>query len=426
MNAIRSQFKSTCVAPLALLIAALPMAAERVCAFAPFQDGERQASTPASKVRQIAWRGPEGTLEVFDNSDTYGSALDINSHGAVLGVHEIASGNGMVLSLKNFYCDEKVCLEIPLLEGFSNVTMSALSDEGSVVGFASRPPGNPNGSLIGAIWEAKTKTTKSLPPIKDDIASHAMDISSDGNTIVGYSTGAEPPRIRPCVWTRGDDDRWTAIALETKYLYNPYIVTGGIRISDDGTAIAACCTEKTDGMRYDNHILLWRKKGDGWPGEQVSDVSARIGHVTNEGRVAINMPIEGRIMPCIIREPGKVERIELLEGDVQGEAKFIDAAGVVYGGSDDPPGPVGGPSAFAFKDNVSSMPSWATKAYYSTITGGNAGGQLIGNIDVVVKGGSVRLPGKDKELIDNESDSGSDLAVKTLAFRWTPAEKNEY
>ncbi len=112
--------------------------------------------------------------------------------------------------------------------------------------------------------------------------------------------------------------------------------------------------------------------------------------------------------------------IDLLPGDKTGQALAVSPSGDVYGFSDDPPGPSGGPVAFIFsEDKTSPLPVFAARGVYSSINACNNAGQLVGFVDVIIKGDRPRLPANAAELDELEADETT--VFKTLGFRWTPS-----
>ncbi|HBE67605.1 MAG TPA: hypothetical protein DDW52_05585, partial [Planctomycetaceae bacterium] len=313
---------------------------------------DKARKVPAADVVKTVWRGKSGTLDVYDNSPSLSNILAVNSRGHVLGMHEQLDSRIAVLNQQFFFADSTTVRTIPKLKGFTNLYCESLSDNGRVVGYASRAPGNPDGTLTGFIWESSSGKIERLRPIAGDLVCHATDISGDGNRIVGYSTGNEPPKIRPCIWEWDEAaSKWAVKPLPVLHDHNPYVVTGSVKISPNGKYIAACCTEKLlPNNVFDNALFKWKIDGDDAKRTTVSEMAARVDAVNDRGQIAGTITDATGRFPYVTETGDKLTKIELLDGDVQGQAHAIDSSGRVYGMSDDPPGPSGGPEAFLYEE----------------------------------------------------------------------------
>ena len=120
--------------------------------------------------------------------------------------------------------------------------------------------------------------------------------------------------------------------------------------------------------------------------------------------------------PVVVDWDGNVSKIDLLPGDIAGQARSINNAGVVVGLSDDPPGPDGGPQAYVWSKDQTIIPKFGEKSLYSAAHAINNAGQVAGLIDVIsINGKLVPIDPLKVDYDDVES-------AKTLAFRWTPAQ----
>ena len=293
-------------------------------------------------VRKISGQG--FSLDVHDHSGSLTRLLAINSENHVLGLLERpGEKTEEVFDHIYFYHDGRKKSELPKLDGFTNIEAVHLSDNGLVVGFASRRLGHPDGSLAAILWEpAKEKLTK-LNPVEGDNASHAQSISADGQKITGYSTGANPARLRPCVWTQ-KNGKWVAEALPVAFEFNPFLMSGGAVISPNGKIIAASITEEQTGNGiYDSSVFIWQEKNGAWEGEFVCSDPMRIHSVNNQGECVGEFTVRAGRMPFKIAKDGMVTALPLLEGDTTGEAWAINDQGVVVGISDNFSAPDGGP-----------------------------------------------------------------------------------
>jgi probable HAF family extracellular repeat protein len=372
------------------------------------------AQGPEITIRQVSGEG--FTLDIIDNSSTFSQALAINASGQMIGIREVANANQTVFSQEYFFLDGEQTTKLPSLKGFTNIEAAALSDNGMVVGYASRPMGHPQGSLTAIVWDSKTGELTRLMPAPGDIASQAQDISADGQRVSGYTSGSEPPRLRPCVWTwDAQNNNWEATALEVLQDFNPYTMTSGVVISPDGTRVATCITVAVSaGGAYDSSLFMWEWSGASWTRRLVSDEQMMVRDMNNQGEIAATYTTTHGPDPCFIDVDGKLTRIGTFAGDVSGEARGINASGTVVGFSDDPHGPDGGPQAFVWSAGKSRALKLPAGTLFSSAFGINDRGQIAGLMDMVLE------PPQPARAAANGSPAKAETAVKTLAFRWTP------
>jgi uncharacterized membrane protein len=358
-------------------------------------------------------------LEIFDNSPTFSQALAINAAGQLIGFREVVDETGTVFAQEPFFIDGQQTTRVPLLDGYTNIELLALSDKGQVVGYASRPMGHAEGSLTGFVWDSNTGTMTQLKAAEGDISCHAQSISADGMTISGYSVGAGPPRMRPCVWTWSEaDSTWQTATLETLDDYNPYMMSSSVQISPDGQRIAACITvARLPNDTYDSSLYQWQRVEGKWMRELVSDEQMYLCDMNDAGQIAGIITTEGGRMPCHVDASGQVTLIDLLPGDVMAEARGINAAGTIVGFSDDPPGPQGGPQAFVWRQGTTSPMELPAGTTASAAFGINDQGQIAGLLDVP----KVEVVAVEDTAAGTEVDE--ETLVQTLAFRWTPKGK---
>lgn len=355
-------------------------------------------------------------LDIFDNSATFSQALAINSTGQVIGFREVADEAGTMFSQEPFFIDGKRATRVPLLDEYTNTEARALSDNGLVVGYCSRPIGHPEGSVTGFVWDSKTGAMTRLMPAGKDVSCHAQSISAAGDRITGYTAGSEPSRMLPCVWDWNQSEKkWQVETLETIEDYNPYLMSSGVTVSPDGQRIVACITVAVlPNNIYDSSLYQWQQADGQWKRELVSDDQMYVCAMNNAGQIAGVITRDAVRLPCTVDLSGKVTLIDLLPGDVSGEARGINSAGTIVGFSDDPPGVEGGPLAFVWKNGVTSELALPVETTASAAFGINEQGQIAGLLDV---------PDAD-DVSDSNSDAdsaGEDAAdVQTLAFRWTP------
>jgi uncharacterized membrane protein len=371
-----------------------------------------QTDPQSTAIKVVERPGSNYKLDVYDNSDTYSQILAMNASGQMIGLRERVDETGAVFSQEYFFLDGKQQKKLPVLDGYTNTEVQAISDSGRAVGYASRPLGHPEGSLTAVVWDIETGQLTDLGHLPDDRVSQAQDISADGNRITGYSTGAEPARIRPCVWTWNAKQRtWDPEALSVIEENNPFIMSGGVVISPDGQRIAACITVKIHSQfSYDSSLFVWERHGEQWERKPVTDDQMHLKDINNAGQIAAAYTANGARLPVRVESNGDITQIELLKGDVGGEALGINAAGTVVGFSDDPHGPEGGPQPIVWRDGVTKLLELPESSQYGAATAINDRGQIAGMLD-------IELPNPEK----SSAAEAEEPIVKTLAFRWTPS-----
>lgn len=390
----------------------------------PLTTARQVVAADELRLQKIA--SDDFALEVFDNSPTLSQALAINATGQIIGLREVADEAGTQLSQRPFFIEGQQMTTIPLLEDYSNLEIRALSDTGLVVGYASRPLGHPQGSVTGFVWDSKTGKMTRLMPADQDIACHAQGISGDGTRITGYTAGSEPSRMLPCLWTWDESQNtWLAETLDSIDDLNPYIMSSSVLISPDGQRIVACITvDKPSVNVFDSSLVQWTHIDGQWQRKLLSDEQLYLSSINNAGQIAGTITTQAGRQPCMVDAAGKIAMIDLLPGDVSGEARGINADGTVVGFSDDPLGPEGGPQAFVWHQGTAVpmlLPEGTTASMAIDI---NDAGQIAGLLDVLrvdTSAPSDTGPSKDSDSTDSDGSTVVDEpSVQTLAFRWTP------
>jgi probable HAF family extracellular repeat protein len=288
-------------------------------------------------------------LEVLHHSTTLSYVTAINKNGDVIGIREIADRT-FLTQIPFFQAAGKKPVDLPKLAGYTNLEAESVSDTGLVVGYASRAQAKP-GKTTAFVWDSNTGKTIDLGQLATDINAHAQDISSDGKRITGYSLGAEPARLRPCLWEYSEPEgKWVAQDLPTIDPLNPFLQAGRVVISPDGKTIAGCVAVKHYSESIvDSSLMIWQQKGDVWERRLVHDDQPKLKDINDKGVMVGSVLQDGIARACIVTLEGKLELIDLLEGDVSNVATGINNAGVVVGFSDDPLGGDGGSVAFIVK-----------------------------------------------------------------------------
>lgn len=348
-------------------------------------------------------------LQVFDNSETFSEVRAIDKDAAVIGMREVADSTQTIFSHAYFHIDQGKMRRVPAVEGYTNVEVQAFSSAGRAAGFASRPVGHPGGSLTAIVWDIAAGRITQLSPAPDDSASHAQDMTADGNLVTGYTTGES--RIRPCVWNFDEASQtWKITVLSTIEQYNPFIMSSQVIVAPDGNRIAACITvEILAGNQCDSSLHVWKRTEDDWQRELISDEQMHLKDMNNRGEMAVASTVASTRIPCLVRPNGEIVRIALFAGDASGEAHGINDDGLIVGFSDDPHGPDGGPRAFIWSDGRSQALPVPEGVVFSAAHCINDRGQIGGLVDLIVEDAQAEAPESPK--------------IKTLAAIWTPIEK---
>lgn len=346
-------------------------------------------------------------FEIFRNSDSISQAIAINSQGSVVGTREVAQDAGATFRMIPFYIGAAGIKDIGVPKSYTNFEVVGLSDTDMVIGYATRPLKHKDGSLIGAVWNARTEEFKLLPLAEGDVANQAQDISADGKRITGYTTG--PMRMRPTLWEWDEKTRdWKVMILPTLHDQNPYLMSGQLMISPNGKKIAGCCTERfrSDGLP-DSSLYLWTENEAGeWERSRLSEEQFYLRGINDHGEMAGSLlgASEGR-QPCYVSPSGDFTHLSLLPDDASGEAKDINNASVIVGFSDDPAGAEGGPELCSWSKDGTAKRMGEPGSSYGMILGINDSGQMAGMIE---------FSPETKDPSTNEPAEGLLLAFRTL------------
>lgn len=345
----------------------------------------QETSQVDEKVERDAFAKSDLGFRPIYLSLTMTQVLDVNAHGDVVGLYETAPDKNFYLTQVNYFQSADGTLsQIEPFEGYTNVEMTAISNTGTAAGYVSRPLGTPGGTISAATW-TKADKTQLLPHLPDDRGSQAKSISDDGTVIAGYSVGEQ--RLRPCVWHwDADAEQWRVELLESVVPFNPNLMLGGVAISPNGLKVAVCLVENVSDIgvmtfglyQFHNHENEWIRK-------RISQQSMRVKAIANDGTTVGSFKREGPESfqsPCVISIDGERTEIPLLEGDVSGEAMGIDANGIVYGFSDDPHGPDGGPQAFRWDGQQTTKLTEFGEEAFGMVMGVDTSGKIGGLIEL--------------------------------------------
>ncbi len=146
------------------------------------------------QFRPVHWnlrRGDKiGEFPLFDSSDTSGAATAINDAGQAVGITGICD-----IAIGRYTAKHAVLWEKGDVTDLGNLgaefwnTPTAISQDGTVVGFAG-VPGFPDGDFLHAFVWTKSGGIQPLDPLPGDLDSEAYGINSSG-TVVGVSCDAD-------------------------------------------------------------------------------------------------------------------------------------------------------------------------------------------------------------------------------------------
>lgn len=284
---------------------------------------------------------PEGTLRVVTPKEVGIVASAINGKGDLVGFEWVESPEFPgVIEQKPFFARGKAITYLPLLPGFTATFPSALSDEGSVAGRAGRAA--PFGVAVhlrnqAIVWDAENGI-RGLGTLEGDSSSFASGISRDGRRISGFSVGQKGSRA--CVWDRSaDGDSWKATLLP----HETGLGSNVVAMSGSGLQVAA-----VDGTEP----CLWTFGDDGrWSRRSLGAPTTLIPRAVNDsGKVVGLRNGSGGSSQAVFwtKETG-CQTIEIPEGYVKSEALAVNNRGLIVGMIDGPNGSTTGPNAFAFE-----------------------------------------------------------------------------
>jgi uncharacterized membrane protein len=280
---------------------------------------------------------PPKKYQVMTPRDEGIIATGINERGEVVGFEWVEDPKhpGVVEQVP-CYIKGKEIAHLPLLPGYTATFPAAVSDDGLVVGTASKPISRERAvpmSQQAFLWDARGGI-RGLGVAEGDATSFASGISRDGRRISGYSLGRD--RIRPCVWDRVGD-AWKATVLP----HTSRVRSNTVPISPDGRLVAA-----VDG----DVPCLWTRDPSGeWRRESIGDPGALVPRGVNDaGAVAgLMFAPDGTPHAVAWSRAGGLRRLAEPEGYVHSEALAINNQGVIVGMIDGPRGSKIGPNAFA-------------------------------------------------------------------------------
>lgn len=263
-------------------------------------------------------------------------ATAINERGDVVGFEWVESTvTPGVVEQKPFFARGKQVTYLPLLKGYTATFPAGVSDDGTVVGRASKPA--PPGLRVplrnqAFVWDAE-RGIRGLGTLEGDLASFGCAITDDARTISGYSVGEG--RLRACVWDR-EGDGWKAEALPHE---------GGL-----GSTIVAISRNGRFATAVDGKVpCLWSRNDAGkWKREPIGRGGTLVPRAVNDTGLVVGLRFDdaGETHAAIWTRDRGVESLAEPEGFRRSEALAVDNRGAVVGWVDGPRGSHVGPDPF--------------------------------------------------------------------------------
>jgi len=297
-------------------------------------------------------------------------AVDINEGGGIIGFQWVEEPDAPgVIGQKPFFAKGETITYLPLLEGYTATFPAALSDDGLVVGRATKPvqPGRHVPLQSQAfVWDAKSGI-RGLGVLGADNGSFATGISRDGKRISGGSIGDD--KVSPCLWER-DGENWKATALP----HEARLGSNVLAISGDGRHLAA-----VDGA----NACLWSRDDSGqWNRETIAEARLLVPRAVNDNGmvVGIRYTPDGLVHAVVWTREDGVRLLDKPPGFVRSEALDVNNSGVVVGSLDGPNGSPIGPNGFAFSVGKLRVLT-QDKLPFTGATAINDRGQVVGNVE---------------------------------------------
>ncbi len=284
---------------------------------------------------------PAKTYEVITPKEDGIIATGMNARGEIIGFEWIEDKqHAGLINQVPFHAKGKVITYLPILQGYTATFPAAVSDEGVVVGRASKPaPPRVRVHMRNQafIWDAKGGI-RGLGVLKDDSSSLACGITRDGRRISGFSVGDN--RMRACVWDR-DGESWKGTPLPHAH----QLGSNSVVISDNGKFVSA-----VDGV----FPCLWtRDDASGeWTREVIGESGSLLPRGVNNSGVVVGLrhSSDGGTHAIIWNRKDGCFEIEAPKDYTRNEALAINNEGVVVGMMDGPHGSKILPRAFVYED----------------------------------------------------------------------------
>ncbi|WP_422928386.1 HAF repeat-containing protein [Singulisphaera sp. PoT] len=298
------------------------------------------ASSLTASIAAEAAQPPAKKYEVITPKDNDIIATGMNARGEIIGFEWVESKQQPgVIDQVPFIAKGKEITYLPLLKGYTATFPNAVSDDGVVVGRASKPA--PPGVRLylrnqAFIWDAR-QGIRGLGVLKDDWASFATGITRDGKRISGFSVGDN--RMRACIWNL-DGENWVGTPLPHEHQLGSNVVA----ISDNGKFITA-----VDG----SFPCLWSQAPSGeWAREPIGGSGALTPRAVNNDGTVVGLRDggNGTMNALVWTRKGGILNIERPKDYPRAEALAINNLGAVVGMIDGAHGSKVLPKGFVYED----------------------------------------------------------------------------
>jgi len=303
-------------------------------------------------------------------------AIALNQKGDLLAFRwmpEMGDENVLEQAPMLYRADTAAATRLPLLQGYTATMPADLSENGVVVGRASRPQYDNKGNrlpfpAVAFVWDEKTGI-RSLGTLPDDAISQADAVSADGTVVSGISIG--PNRVRACVWEKSGET-WKATPLPQK---TNLLDSNRVILSPSGKFAAS-----VDGRMP----TLWSRAADGtWSREAIGELDSLVPRAVNdEGTIAglrLNLDKEGTRDAVIWSRKTGMKTIEKPPGYLFAELAAIDSRGVAVGFADGPHGSEIGPNACVTENGK--LRIFASEPEFTMATAINDAGLIAGTFE---------------------------------------------
>ncbi len=323
----------------------------------------------------------------FWQSDSFREVLDVSVRGDRLEQQEMADADSLIVLKSRIHAhddQDDVLQSLRVPADFTNADAFRVSDNGHVVGTATRPVGSSEGNQRGFVLKLRQDVGELLAPPPSYRGSTASDITADGSTVCGLVIGRNPPRVQPALWHQREG-KWICKLLPIDVIYNPFLVTGRVAISDDGQRVVATIMTKSEldlTKTIRNRLCQWKRQADGgWSRRVLSDHAVHVADVNDNGMVVGRITRRGRRRGYIFSPERGPHILEPFPGDHNAEATAVNNRDIVVGVSDDPPGPEGGTEAFVWQRGTMTRIDFPGDEIFSSartiLDDGRVGGWLL-------------------------------------------------
>ena len=344
--------------------------------------------------------GYSNEIALIRDTSRHIHVIDQNDDGTLLLTKEIGENGVFTSQFVVRKSGKETVLATP--QAYTAIHAYRISNTDVAVGFCSRPSDGINKHNLSAIiWQVSDRSGQLLPCPEGFHGTSAFDISADGTTVSGYLIGSKPARLVPCIWKEMTNE-WQCNRLPTPSIYNPYLVSSKVVISDNGKQVAGVCVVE-EGQNRQNYLFRWQLfESDQWTGQKVAKQAFKLSDINDHGVIAASRTVNAKSRAFVIGVGGELARIDPFEGDIQTFALDINNQGQVVGYSDDPYGPNGGPEGFVWENRRSRRLEFPFEVLFSSANSINNQSQIGGFLiaqekDEAITGAFILTPSNKKD-----------------------------